>query len=253
MKIVACYKNTPDFESLRLQPGEEPDVSAAPLAIGQYDLNAVEAAMQLAQLAPGSEVIALTAAGAAADSTKQRKAILSRGPDRLVVVKDEAFDGADSFVTASALAAAIERIGGVDLVLFGEGSADMYAQQVGCMVGALLGWRELNSVSELGLDGGALTVRRELADRSETYRLSLPAVISVTSSINRPRIPSMKDILGAGKKGVEVIDCAGLAADSRVETLGLRAPEAAERKGRVFQSVTDEAIEALALEIRRQM
>ena len=121
------------------------------------------------------------------------------------------------------------------------------------MVGALLGWRELNSVSELGLDGGALTVRRELADRSETYRLSLPAVISVTSSINRPRIPSMKDILGAGKKGVEVLDGAGLAADSRVETLGLRAPEAAERKGRVFQSVTDEAIEALALEIRRQM
>jgi electron transfer flavoprotein beta subunit len=45
-------------------------------------------------------------------------------------------------------------------------------------------------------------VRRTLEDAEQLVELTLPAVVSVTSAINVPRIPGMKDILAAGKKPV---------------------------------------------------
>ena len=88
-----------------------------------------------------------------------------------------------------------------DLVLCGEGSADLYAQQVGVQLGQLLNVPTINSVSKIvSVADGKVTVERTLEDEVETLEMPLPAVISVTSDINEPRIPSMKQILGAGKK-----------------------------------------------------
>ena len=82
MRIAACYKNVPDNEKIKLAPDNSLDLSAAAPQIGQYDLNAVEAAVEIAAGQPGTEIIALTVAGDVIDNTKQRKAILSRGADR---------------------------------------------------------------------------------------------------------------------------------------------------------------------------
>ena len=255
MKIAVCYKNVPDDEKIKTAADRTLDLSAAAPAIGQYDLNAMEAAAQLAAANAGSEVIALTVAGDVINNTKQRKAILSRGADRMVGVYDAAFDTADTLTIAQAIAKAVETIGGVDLILFGEGSADMYAQQTGPMTGALLGWANVNAVSAISADGGTLEVKRDLESSSETLRVKLPAVLSVTSDINRPRIPAMKDILSAGKKPVEVMSAADAGAEtaSVTETVSVLAPETVERAKKVYESADDEAIEAIALEIKRHM
>lgn len=100
MRIAACYKNVPDNEKIKLAPDNSLDLSAAAPQIGQYDLNAVEAAVEIAAGQPGTEIIALTVAGDVIDNTKQRKAILSRGADRMVGVKGE-FENADTFEIAS--------------------------------------------------------------------------------------------------------------------------------------------------------
>ena len=253
MKIVACYKNTPDIESLKTEPGRAVDTSSAGVSIGQYDLNAIEAAVQLASGFEDCEVIALTVAGAVIDNTKQRKAVLSRGAAKMIGVRDESFDAADEWCIASAIAKAVESIGDVDLVIFGEGSADMYSRQTGSLTGAILGCRELNGVSAVEPCEGGVLVRRESENCTESYRVAFPAVISVTSNINHPRIPTMKDILGAGKKPVEVLSAADIGAETSgtVQTVSVVAPERAQRKRQVYQSVSDEAVEAVALEISR--
>ncbi len=100
--------------------------------------------------------------------------------------------------TALALASAAEKIG-FDLLLFGEGSGDIYAQQVGLLTGELLKLPVINAVSHIQRDGDKIIVERTLEEDVEIIELTLPAVLCVTSDINVPRIPSMKAILGAGK------------------------------------------------------
>lgn len=255
MKIMVCFKNVPDSEKIKVNADSTLNFDQAAPVIGQYDLNAVEAAVVLAAAVPESSVEALTIAGSNIDNTKQRKAILSRGAGKMLGVKDEAFDQADTYTIASAIAKTVEKCGDVNLLLFGEGSADMYAQQTGTMTGALLGWPTVNAVSEIRVTDGGLVVKRDLETESEVLTLQLPAVISVTSDINKPRIPSMKDILSAGKKPVEVLTAAdiGAAVSGRVEKLSTLAPSQTDRKKILYESVTEEALDAIALEIKKNM
>ena len=147
MRIVACYKIVPNDQEISVKGDRTLDTSKAQLAISRYDLEAVEAAVQFK--GAEDEVCALTVAAEAVDNTKLRKAILSRGPQALYAVHDEKAEEADSLKTAQTLKAAIEKIGDVELVLCGEGSEDMYCQQVGPMLGALLGWTNVNAVSKI--------------------------------------------------------------------------------------------------------
>lgn len=117
--------------------------------------------MEIAAGQPGTEIIALTVAGDVIDNTKQRKAILSRGADRMVGVKGE-FENADTFEIASAIAAAVEKLGDVDLLIFGEGSADHVRPADRCGGGGDTCWPNVNAVSHLELEAdGSLLVRRD--------------------------------------------------------------------------------------------
>jgi electron transfer flavoprotein beta subunit len=177
VRIIACIKAAPDDADIVVKADRTLDFSRAQWKFGAYDLNVIEAARQLAD-SSGGEVIGLTVGGDALANTKLRKDALSRGLDSLVIVSGS--PDADSYQTASALAAALGDLGDYDLVVLGAGSSDRYAQQVGNQLGAL----------------------RTLEGAEQLVELTLPAVVSVTSAINVPRIPGMKDILAAGKKPV---------------------------------------------------
>ena len=100
-----------------------------------------------------------------AEAEEAAAAVRSEAEGKAAEIRAEAASQADSFATASAIAEAVRSIGGVDLVLFGEGSGDIYAQQTGSMVGALLGWNCLNSVSALSADGDGLVDVQQLEQR----------------------------------------------------------------------------------------
>lgn len=241
MRIIVCYKCVPDDQQISIRSDRMLDLSSAQLAIGRYDLEAVEAAMKL----PGeNEVYVLTVAGDAADNSKLRKAILSRGPLKQYAVRDRAMEASDSFRTAAVLRSAIEQIGDVDLVLCGEGSEDMYSQQVGPLLGTLLKWPTLNAVSGIEVKEGNIIVERSLESCTEVIELKLPAVISVCAGIEVPRIPSMRDILAAGKKPYEIWDADELCdTDSCIETLSILAPEAVERRREIISGADEDGIE----------
>lgn len=250
MNTVACYKVVPDEQDIVVKADGSLDLSRAKPIIGEYDLMAVEEAVRIADATGGSAVL-LSAGDAKLTDSKLVKAALSRGASELYAVVDPALSAADAFQTATVLAAALEKID-YGLVLCGEGSSDLYAQQVGSLVGALARVPVLNAVSSIEVQGDKLVVARTLEHEVEVLEVTLPAVLSVTTDINLPRIPQLKDILAAGKKPVTTwsLDEVGGLPSTPVETVSVLAPESIERKMVVYEDASAENISALASDIR---
>jgi electron transfer flavoprotein beta subunit len=255
MNIVVCVKFTPDPEDIETRPDGSISLERAEWSIGGFDLQAVEAGVRLVEQ-HGGKVTALSAGPARINHSRLKKDLLSRGPDELVLVADDALAGADTALTARVLAAAVERLQPVDLVLFGEGSADLYFQQVGLQVGERLGLPALNAVRQITAEGDHLLVERDLEDEVEVLEVPLPAALSVTTDIHQVRLPGMKEILKAGKKPVAELTLADLglqeSAQPRVETLSVRAPQQVQRKQVVIAGSPEEAAQALIGHLTRE-
>ena len=253
MNTVACYKITPANQDVAVAPDGSIDLAHAAMVLGEYDLMAIEEAAKVAEATEGRAVL-LTAGGEALGDTKLVKAALSRGASELYSVSDPALADADAFQTATVLAAALGKME-YDLVICGEGSADRYEQQVGSLLGSLLGLPVVNAVSSIEPRDGSVVVERALENEVEVLEVALPAVVSVTTDINLPRIPQLKDILAAGKKPVTTwtLDEVGGLSSACVETVSVKAPGNVERKKVVYESGSAENVGELAANIRASL
>lgn len=252
MDIIVCYKIVPDEQDIQINPDRTLSLERAALTIGQYDLNAVEAGVQLVE-AVGGKVVSLTVGGEETENSKMKKSILSRGPQENYVIKSEKLAGADSYSTAFALAGAAKKIG-FDLILCGEGSSDLYAQQTGIQLGEFLKVPVINGVCRITPREDKLLIERSLEEEIETIEVSLPAVLSVTADINITRVPSMKDILGAGKKPTTVYgEESDLCTDSVSERVSILAPEETERACRIIPDDSEENMEEFMKAVRASL
>jgi len=248
MNIIVCYKLIPDSEDLVVNPDGSISLDQAEWVISDYDLLAVEAGLQLIEK-HGGKLTALSVGTEKIQNSKSKKDILSRGPDELYLVTDPSLGYGDTHQTAQVIAAAIQKIGEYDLVLFGEGSGDLYFQQVGLQVGELLGKPTLNSVSKIDVANETLTVERSLENTIDVLSVPMPAALSVTTDINVPRLPSMKEILKAGKKPVTEwtlgdLDLPG-ELKPKVDILAVKAPKAVDRKQIQLEGNTEQAVQSL--------
>lgn len=254
MKIITCYKCVPDEQDIAINNADGSlDISKADAKISQYDLNAIEAACQLKQQSGEAQVIAMSVGGKALTNAKGRKDVLSRGPDELIVVVDDAFENALPQQTAVALAQAAKK-SGFDLIICGDGSSDLYAQQVSLLLGEMLHIPAINGVSKiLSLVDNTLTVERALEDEIETLSIPLPAAIAVSTDINSPQIPSMKAILGAAKKPVQVWTTAdiGFTHEEANSVQQIAAPGQRERQRIVIEGDGEEQIAVFADHLRK--
>lgn len=249
MNIIAAIKVVCDDQDITVAADGTLDTSKAPAVISSYDLNALEAAAQLAQANEGSHVTAVSVSAAKADDSKLKKNICARGVDELVLVADDAAAGFDSYATANALGDKIAAMDGYDVVICGDGSADIYAQQVDVQLACKLGVPSVNGVTAIEAGEGCLKVTRKLEDTVEHVEIPCPCVISVTPDIALPRIPGMKDILKAGKKPMDVSALAGAYA-SATRVLDVKAPEQAARKLEVMDAADDGAVEKFAAALK---
>ena len=183
--------------------------------------------------------------------------ISSSGPNASQIVEQEnvvspiPVINIDSAVTRQAAAA---QKSGFDLLICGDGSSDLYAQQVGLLVGEMLNVPAINGVSKiLSLTDSTLTVERELEDEVETLSIPLPAVIAVSTDINTPQIPSMKAILGAAKKPVQVWSSAdiGMNGAQAYSEQQVAAPKQRERQRAVIEGDGEEQIAAFVENLRK--
>jgi electron transfer flavoprotein beta subunit len=204
MTIVVAYKWAPNPQDAVVTSTGAIDFSRAKATISEYDPVAFELARRLGD-ATGAEVVGVTVGDASIDTSLARKAALSRGLDRLLIVADDRLAGADGTRLAAVLAAVVRGIGDVDLILAGESSVDVTEGQVAMTLAGQLGWLGLNRVSAVAAADGGYAIERDVAAGTASMTLTGPAVLAATADAVLPRVPGMKDILGAAKKPVEVV------------------------------------------------
>ncbi len=246
MNIVVAMKQIPDLQQIRIR-NRQPVFEDVPLTLGNIDKNALEAGVTLKEAANAKLIVVSAGNDELEDTIKEA---LAAGADEAFLVTDDALDKIASDTSACLIAAAIKKIDDVGIILFGEGSGDNYSGQVASRVAEILGIPEVGYAKAIEIDGELARITRSLEDREEFLEVDFPVVITVVSEINEARIPSVTQILKAGKKPREVVtpDELGveLAAQAKITTLSNLAPET-DRKHIVVKSV-DELIKALTTE-----
>ena len=221
MNIVVCVKYVPDAQSDRTftRADNTTDRAGVDGLLSELDEYAVEEALKIAEAAGRRAVTVLTVGPEPRPTPSARRC--GWAPTRVSTSCDEAIHGSDAPATSLVLAKAIRRIGEPDLVLTGMASTDGSMSVVPAMLAERLGLPQVTFASELTVEGGTATIRRDGDVASETVEASLPALVSVTDQINEPRYPSFKGIMAAKKKPVETWSLADLGVDA--ELVGLAA------------------------------
>ena len=196
MKIVVCIKQVPDSEAKVSVQNGQVSWGESPLVINPFDEYAVEAGLQQKE-ALGAEVTALCIGPETArDALKHA---LAMGADNAVLVSDPALSETDSQAAARVLAAAIQKIGAVDMVIFGRQTLDTATGLTTAQTARVLAWPMLALAGSIKIEGSKVTVERVIEEGKQTVSASLPVALSVVQSIGEPRYPSFMGIRKASK------------------------------------------------------
>ena len=230
MKIAVCVKEVPDATAARrIDPATRRLDRSGERTLNPFDAHAVEEALRLKEGPAGAdtEVVVLCMGPETAMRTLGKA--LSLGADRAVLISDDALAGADIWLTAKVLAAALEREH-YDLVLLGQQAADSESYVMAASVADRLRRPLVTQVAQLTLEGAVIRAKRQTEAGYDVIEAPLPAVVSVADSINDPRYPSLKSIMGAKKKPQETLTAADLEISDapRTEVLALSSPPAKE-------------------------
>ena len=204
MNSIVCCKQVLDPEappaSFKLDTAAMkviPPAGVAPV-ISPFDEQAVEAALRLKDKNPGSKVTILSLGVSLTREVVKKP--LSMGADDLVLLEDPAFDGGDSWSTATALAAAIKKIGNYDVIFCGRQAADWDLGLVGSGIAEILGIPCVTLAKKVEVTGKKAKVERVVADGYEEIEVDLPAVITVSNELGEPRYAMLKGIMAAARK-----------------------------------------------------
>jgi electron transfer flavoprotein beta subunit len=250
VKIVVSIKQVPATgadkrytDDLRL------DRAGAEAIINPLDEYAIEQALRLVD-GGVVETVTYLSMGPEQASEALRRA-LAMGGDDAVLITDPALAGADEWVTARVLAAALDRLA-PDVALMGMASDDARGSLVPGAVAALRGVPLLSYGSELQVADGSARVRRLTATGFDWVAAPLPVVATVTDQVGEPRYASLKGIMAAKRKPLETWSLSelGLAADdlggALTRVTDAKAPEAKPPTERIENVAPDEAAVRIA-------
>lgn len=205
MKIGVLVTQVPDPNAVRLDPRAGEIQGGIPQVPNEYDLYAMEAAIQLKEADPDVELVVATF-GAAKDTINR---CLAMGADRAITVEEPVTGEVDSAATAPVLAA-LARAEGFDLLLLGQETSDSGTGTVGPALAALLDLPVVSNVVSVSRDGDRLKLEREVESGRQRVEASLPAVVCALSGGTEPRHPSLKGIMGARRKPADTRSLADL-------------------------------------------
>ena len=200
MKILVCLKQVPHKDARLEASGSWIDEGGIKFEINQYDTYALEEALRIKDAGEGEVVVATIGP----DRTSQAlRTALGMGADRAIQIWDDALADADSLAIAKTLAAAVQGEN-FDLVLMGLMSDDTNYSLTGPMLAELLGWPHVSAITKLELSGDDFTAEREIEGATEVQQGSFPAVLTCEKGLNEPRYPSLKGIMQAKKKRLDL-------------------------------------------------
>ncbi|MGB7874554.1 MAG: hypothetical protein WBL25_09245 [Anaerolineales bacterium] len=207
MKIVACIKQVPDSAAKVVAEDGQVSWGDAPLVINPWDEFAVEAALQQKE-AHGGEVIAVSMGNE--DSKEALKHALAMGCDSAILISDDALAGIDTGGTARVLAAAIQKVGDVDMAFFGRQAIDGDAGITPAQTARVLGWPMLGLAATIEVEGGKAKIERSIEEGRQIVSADMPAVFSVVKDFGEPRYPSFMGIRKASRAEIPAWSLADL-------------------------------------------
>ena len=251
MKIYVCVKHVPDTAAKITIIGKNQIDEKVTFIINPYDENAIEAAAGLKKLVGDAEIVAVTLGKAAAESTLQ--SALAMGADRgLLICCDH---NPDSMVTARALKAAIEQDGKPDIIFTGNESIDSEGFQTMFRLGAALNVPVANNVVAFKMEGRFVTAECKMdAGSIGVIRMPLPCIVAAGKALNKPRYPTLPDIMKARKKPIQTITLESLDLDSpagSLEVVEMR-PAVEERRGKIIEGPLENAVPELVRLLRKE-
>jgi electron transfer flavoprotein beta subunit len=191
--LIVLVKQVPDTRSVTgevMTKDGTMNRSALPAIFNPEDLHALEMALQVKEQHGGTVTVLSMGPLQAAEVLRQS---LYRGADRVILLSDRRFAGADTQATSYTLKCAIDKIGAYDLVFCGRQAIDGDTAQVGPQVAEKLGIPQITyAESILRLEGAQIFVQRAFEHGTELVQCSLPCLLTVVGSANQPRPPSAR-------------------------------------------------------------
>jgi len=230
MKIAILIKQVPGTESSLSIKSDKNwiDESTTTFVMNPPDNFALEEALLIKEKLNKGEVVAVSMG-----PTRSQKVIreaLAKGADRGIHIEEEDNYEKDPLSTSKVFASVLKEEK-FDLILTGLQSDDTGMGQTGVLIGELLNMSTATLVIETDCTETSIKVKRELESGwFQWLTLSLPASLSIQSGLNTPRYPSLKGIMGAKKKEINVISYSDLVCDApmqKIETVSL--PEASKQ------------------------
>lgn len=223
MKILVPIKRVVDY-NVKVRPladGTDVDIANAKMSVNPFCEIAVEEAMRLKEKGVAEEVVVVSVGDA--KSQEQLRAAMALGADRAILV--EAPAPVQPLQIAKLLKAVVDKEQ-PQMVLMGKQSIDGDNNQTGQMLAALCGWGQGTFASEVAVDGGKVTVTREIDGGLQTVRLQLPAVVTTDLRLNEPRYAKLPDIMKAKKKPLDTLTASelGVTDSARVKVLKVALP-----------------------------
>ena len=230
MKIYVCVKQVPDTETrIKISAdGNSIEQGDVKWILCPYDEFAVEEALRFKEKNAGATVTAVSAGPERIAETL--RTALAMGCDDAVMVELPAM--ADSFVTAKALAKAIEKQGAPHIVFTGKQAIDDDAAQVTQAMAEFLDLPAV-TVALKAEYGPTIKASREVEGGTlEQFELPTPCVLAAQKGMNEPRYASLPNIMKAKKKEIKKMSLADVgvsAGEAKLKYSGFTLP--AERKG----------------------
>ena len=245
MQIYVCIKHVPDTAANIRPLGGPVFDETVKFIMNPYDEHALEQALQTREKTDGSEVIAVTVGREAAIATL--RTALAMGADRGILVKTDAYF-TDSIETGHLLRQAIERDGSPGLIFTGKQSVDSEGMQLPYRLAALLDMPVVVDVVAFSIAGDLVTVEREgEGGGREVIEMTAPCLVGAARGLNRPRCPTLPDMMKAKRKEIRIIDGAGLPIPEglpKVDVLDLQ-PVADRGKGAILKGGPEAMAEEL--------
>lgn len=203
MKIIVCIKQVPESASVKIDPDTHTLIrQGVKSIINPFDINAIEAALQLKESQSGQVVVISMGPPQAEESLREA---ISLGVDEAILLSDRAFAGADTLATSYTLSMGIKKIGKFDLIICGKQAIDGDTAQVGPELAEMLDIPQVCWVRKIvEIKNQTIVVERALEDGYEVVETQLPALLTVVKEINEPRLPSLRGKLNAKKKEIPI-------------------------------------------------
>jgi electron transfer flavoprotein beta subunit len=225
MRMLTVIRQVLDAEeSVVIQDGAV-SLQGRKLVMDTMDEYGVEEALRLREAASEAEVVAL--AIGPARSEEALRAALAMGADRGILVETGTFL---DVIAVSSVVAQVAHNEQIDLIFCGGQQADWDSQALGAAIAERLDWPQATWTNALVLEDKKLTGKHDVDAGSETFALSLPAVVTTQQGLNEPRYPTLPNIMKSKKKELRRVPLEGFAVSAKLKVVGVEVQVKERRK-----------------------